>query len=100
MGNSQSLVQNPIEMIKQNQFDIILDVRTLEERNEGNYSRSVHIPLDQLERIFPSRYPDKNTRVLVYCRSGNRASQAVQKLNNLGYNQVFYTTLSYKELNQ
>ncbi len=98
MGNSSSLIENPKDLIKNGQIDLVLDVRSLNERKQGYYNPSYHIPLDLLEQAFPKKFLDKNIRVLVYCRTGNRASQAVEILKNLGYNNVYYTTLNYSEL--
>jgi phage shock protein E len=33
-------------------------------------------------------YPDKNTEILLYCRSGGRAGKALSSLNNAGYKNV------------
>ena len=36
----------------------------------------------------PKELPDKDQKILVYCRSGNRSRQAAEKLAKLGYSQV------------
>ena len=32
---------------------------------------------------------DKNTHIIVYCRSGNRSATAAQKLIDMGYKKVY-----------
>ena len=55
----------------------IIDVRTIGERRQGHPPGSVHIELqtipDNLDRL-------RDTKVLAFCRSGNRSSQATKFL--------------------
>lgn len=92
MGNSSSNSLSPQEakkLIKDNSFDVILDVRTDNEWNEGHYYSAVHLPLNTVEKNFQNLYPNKSTKVLVYCRSGVRAENAKQILNSQGYMNVY-----------
>lgn len=68
---------------------IILDVRTLEEYNQGHIRNSVLIPNETITDKKPNLLPDLNADILVYCRSGNRSEQAVRKLIALGYTKVY-----------
>lgn len=66
------------------QKEIIVDVRSVEEWNEdGHASCSVNYPLDQ----FDSKIEElkKYDKVILVCRSGNRAGIARMKLMNAGY---------------
>lgn len=66
---------------------LIVDVRTQEEFNAGNYKASINIPLAELEKNI-SRFGDKERLIIVYCRSGNRSSQAKLILEKYGYKNV------------
>lgn len=66
---------------------LIVDVRTQEEFNAGNYKTSINIPLAELEKNI-SRFGDKEKLIVVYCRSGNRSSQAKLILEKYGYKNV------------
>lgn len=66
---------------------IVLDVRTQEEYEQGHIQNAELLPLDQIEKI--SEVAEKNSTILVYCRSGNRSAQAAQYLIELGYKNVY-----------
>lgn len=87
------------ERIERNQFDVILDVRTDYERNTlGFYPGSYHIQSADLEQQMPIQFPDKKTRILVYCNTGHRARLATDKLQKLGYTNTRYISSGYKTI--
>ena len=75
--------QVSIEVLKQaidNGEDVIvLDVR------EPNEYAAAHIPRGLLEFSIWSLIPDRNEKILVYCKTGARAALAAKTLNELGY---------------
>ncbi|MDC7246147.1 MAG: rhodanese-like domain-containing protein [Sphaerochaetaceae bacterium] len=76
-------------MDSQNQL-IIIDVRTESEYNSGHIEGALLLPNEEIStegRI--DMLPDKHAVILVYCRSGNRSSQAARKLASLGYINVY-----------
>jgi phage shock protein E len=68
---------------------IILDVRTQEEYTEGHIANSMLIPVETLESQVEAKIPNKDTKILVYCRSGNRSRTASQMLLDLNYTNVY-----------
>jgi rhodanese-related sulfurtransferase len=70
-------------MVSQSPMPFLLDVRTLEEYQEGHIREAELIPLDDLARKL-SRIP-KNLEVICICHSGSRSSLAAQHLSSLGY---------------
>ncbi|MGB5823661.1 MAG: rhodanese-like domain-containing protein [Proteocatella sp.] len=68
---------------------IILDVRTQEEFDSGHIKDAVLIPNTQITDSAPELLPDKNQKILVYCRSGNRSKSASDKLVSMGYTKVY-----------
>jgi rhodanese-related sulfurtransferase len=66
---------------------ILVDVRTKEEYDEKHITGAVNIPLSEIED--GNIEYDKNTAIIVYCRSGNRSSSAAKKLIALGYTNVY-----------
>ena len=91
--------QKAKEMIKNHQFDLILDVRTNLERNTlGFYPGSVHIQSAELDKRMPEEFPNKKIRILAYCNSGQRARNATEKLHQLGYQRAVYIATTYQSL--
>ena len=74
-----------IQIMKENKDYIILDVRTIEEYNEGHIPNAICIPNETIGENIVSELPNKEQLILIYCRSGNRSKQAAKKLNQLGY---------------
>lgn len=67
---------------------VILDVRTKEEFAQGHIRDAVLIPDYEIEAKAESVITDKDTLILVYCRSGRRSKLAAEKLIGLGYTNV------------
>lgn len=81
-------MQEGQELIKTKTNYIILDVRTIEEYDEGHIPNAICIPNETIGTKPLAELPDKNQLILVYCRSGNRSKQASEKLVNLGYTNI------------
>jgi len=91
--------QKAKQLIQSNKIDVILDVRTnLEQATLGTYPGSTHIPSADIERMMPNSYPNKQTRILVYCNTGHRARMATDKLHALGYTNAVYISSGYSSL--
>jgi phage shock protein E len=64
----------------------LVDVRTPQEYAEGHVNGSVNIPLDRIPMSL-KKFDGKH-QIVVFCRSGNRSSQAKSILNQNGYDNV------------
>ncbi|MFI3230724.1 MAG: rhodanese-like domain-containing protein [bacterium] len=67
---------------------IVLDVRTLEEYEDEHLDNALLIPLLDLETSAERIIPNKNAKILIYCRSGNRSLVAGDILLEKGYKDV------------
>ena len=67
---------------------ILLDVRTQEEFEAGHIPGAINIPNETIGTDEIPRLPQKDQRIYVYCRSGNRSKQASEKLVALGYTDI------------
>lgn len=67
---------------------IVVDVRTLEEYNEGHIPNAISVPLETIENKAESKLKNKDDLILVYCRSGRRSREAALKLIEKGYTNV------------
>lgn len=91
--------QDAKQRIQAGDVDVILDVRTdFERATLGFYPGSVHIQSADLEKVMPTQYPNKQTRILAYCNTGHRARAAADKLHALGYSNATYISSMYTSL--
>ena len=67
---------------------VILDVRQPDEYATGHIRGAVLLPVGEIEAQAATVLPDKNTKILIYCRSGNRSAVAAAALQTLGYTDV------------
>jgi rhodanese-related sulfurtransferase len=75
-------------MLDSNPEDVVLiDVRTSDEYNSGHIPQSKLYPLQTLEAQLNEL--DKNKKILVICRSGNRSQSASDILVNNGFKEVY-----------
>ena len=68
---------------------IILDVRTQEEYNGGHIENAVLLPVTDIKDKAGEILTDKDAKILVYCRSGNRSATASKELISMGYTNVY-----------
>ncbi|MGK9064278.1 rhodanese-like domain-containing protein [Stutzerimonas chloritidismutans] len=68
---------------------VLIDVRTEQEHAQGALPGSTRIETSELADRIASVAPDKDTPVVLYCRSGTRSSAAQDKLRAMGYSQVY-----------
>ena len=76
------------ELLNDNSINLI-DVREPSEFATGYIFGAQLIPLNTIESTIENILPEKDTKIFVYCRSGNRSAQAAQILANLGYTNVY-----------
>ncbi len=77
------------EELKQDSGIVLLDVRTEEEYNQGHIPGSILLSLDVLPSKVETIIPEKNIKVFVYCRTGNRSTSAIKVMLKLGYEDVY-----------
>ena len=81
-------IQQARDLIQSQPKLVILDVRTQQEYDEGHIERAILIPLNDLKvRLGELSMSDD---LLIYCRTGNRSSQAVSILKANGYTRIFH----------
>ncbi|GAM63554.1 phage shock protein E [Vibrio ishigakensis] len=68
------------------QGTMLVDVRTVQEFDAGHLDNAHNFPLSDLDRHFANI--DKDTQIVLYCRSGNRSGQAYQYLRSKGFNNL------------
>ena len=67
---------------------VILDVRTQAEYDTGHIEGAILIPNTELSDRLDEL--DDSDELLVYCRTGNRSSGAVEILDDAGFNKIYH----------
>lgn len=90
-GNTyQQISQEEAKELMDSQELIILDVREQSEYDSGHIPGAVLLPVGSIDQDTAAAViPDKDSTVLVYCRSGNRSKTASAALAELGYTAVY-----------
>ena len=83
-------------LIKEGKIKKVIDVRTITEWRAGHYPKALHIPVDKINEKTTTELPKKG--LLVYCNTGQRARFAAEKLEELGFEDVYYIAGTYKGL--
>ena len=82
-------VNDIIENFENEENTFIVDVRELNEYEEGHLINSINIPLSIIGSINDVPEINKDSKIIVYCRSGNRSKSAQARLNSMGYTNVY-----------
>ena len=88
VGYRQITMDEATSIIAKESGIIILDVRRPDEFATGHIPRAINIPNESIGTSDIPELPDKDQRILVYCRSGRRSKEAAQKLVALGYTNI------------
>ena len=65
----------------------LIDVRSINEFNQGALNGAINIPIDTIH--FHTNSIQKDTPVLLYCRTGMRSGKVKQFLQSLGFDDVY-----------
>ena len=68
----------------------ILDVRTPDEYNSGHVEGAINIDYDSDDFKEKLATLDRSGEYLVYCRSGNRSSSAVEVMEELEFTKIYH----------
>ncbi|KAK0182445.1 hypothetical protein PV327_000586 [Microctonus hyperodae] len=102
-GDKKSFILSYEELLQaqKNNNVLIIDVREQKEINEtGKLPGSIHIPMgtvanmlnlmdDQFKKQFEKSKPNKDSKIILSCKSGMRSAAVQQELQKLGYQNVY-----------
>ena len=89
-GSYHQITQEEAKKMMDTQEVIILDVREQDEYDSGHIPGAVLLPVGTIdEDTAAAAIPEKDSMVLVYCRSGNRSKTAAAALASLGYTKIY-----------
>ena len=84
----KKITSDEAKNIMSTQKAIVVDVRSLEEYNEGHIPNAISVPLETIKNEAETKLKNKDDLILVYCRSGRRSREAALRLIEKGYTNV------------
>jgi len=89
LANFQSIdAKQALQLLENDDNVSLLDVRTIEEYKEGHLRDATLIPVQVLSQNIAKLQQVKNTKLLVYCRTGSRSIAASRILKEDGFTPV------------
>ena len=85
---SSNLMKGETLLEEQKKGATVIDVRVADQYKEGHIKDAINLPLETIEKDIASKVPKKDTKIVLYCNTGNRSGQAFEKLKKLGYTNV------------
>lgn len=73
------------EKLEMTAVTAVIDVRTAEEFNSGHLEGALNIDVNSASFEQQIQQLDPAGKYVVYCRSGNRSGQAIEKMTALGF---------------
>lgn len=96
-GNGEkSISQDEIQKLMLDNA-ILVDVRSPQEYEEGHLDGAISLPEYELSKQYKEKLPDKQQVILLYCSSGSRSRRAQNKLEKLGYENVYQVDIEVKK---
>ena len=80
---------NQKNKLLENENTVIIDVRKKEEYKESHIDKAINIPYDTIIEGVEKKNIDKETPIIVHCKSGKRSEKAYETLINAGYKKVY-----------
>lgn len=88
--NYRQITQEEAKEMMDTKDVLILDVREQDEYESAHIPNAILLPVGSIdENTAAETIPEKDTTVLVYCRSGNRSKTASAMLAELGYTNIY-----------
>jgi len=75
-------------MLQRGERPVLVDTREESEYKAGHVKGAVHLSKGVIERDVEQRFPDKNTKLVLYCGGGFRSALAADNLQKMGYKDV------------
>lgn len=76
-------------MQRENSNLYIIDVRTKDEYNGNHINGAINIPLQEIQEKIAKIVKNKNELIILYCQYGGRSLKACNKLEKMGYTNIY-----------
>jgi rhodanese-related sulfurtransferase len=73
------------KMLEQGEDHVLVDVREDREFDAGHVKGAVHMSKGTIERDIETKYPEKDTTLILYCGGGFRSALVADNLLKMGY---------------
>jgi phage shock protein E len=77
------------KMLEEDTSIVLVDVREPDEYAAAHIPGSILLPLGTIAEKVSDVIPDKNTPIILYCRSGRRSAMGAEELVQMGYTTVY-----------
>lgn len=85
------------ELLEHNQPYVLLDIREDHEWAAGHLPEAMHLGKGIIERDIEQTVADKKQKIVLYCGGGYRSALSAQRLQQMGYQNVFSLIGGYRE---
>jgi phage shock protein E len=79
---------------------VVLDVRTPAEYADGHIPGAINIPHDEITRRVAELANARDNDIVVYCKAGPRAAEAIGVLEKQGFKRVYHLAGDYTRWNE
>ena len=76
------------QMIETNRAGQLVDVREDNEWQAAHVAGAVHLSRGIIERDIETTFPEKDTKLVLYCGGGYRSALAADNLQKMGYTNI------------
>jgi rhodanese-related sulfurtransferase len=103
VGDAKSRVQEiDLEayqkMVAAGEEHVLVDTREDNEWDKGHVAGAVHLSRGIIERDIETKYPDKDTQLILYCGGGFRSALVADNLQKMGYTKAISLDGGWKAL--
>jgi len=86
------------KMVSGGEAHVLVDTREDNEWDKGHVQGAVHLSRGIIERDIETKYPDKETTLVLYCGGGFRSALAAESLQKMGYTKAISLDGGWKAL--
>ena len=72
-------------MLERGERPVLVDTREESEYKAGHVKGAIHLSKGVIERDVGQRFPDKSTKMVLYCGGGYRSALVADNLQKMGY---------------
>jgi rhodanese-related sulfurtransferase len=86
------------KMLASGEGPVLVDTREDNEFTAGHVKGAVHLGRGIIERDIETKYPDKSTKLVLYCGGGFRSALVAENLGKMGYTNAISLDGGWKAL--